>query len=191
VTVTGLYGVVPGDFVIHEYANLATSSLIDVMATAQASSGSTLTVGPISTTVYDLVFSVFANTNYLGSTPSGFTLRESVNSSGVSFQSADTQGISGSYSAVWDSSGVTSGTFYGAIIGFKATSGVSQIANLAQFLAPGGAVLSAVNGQGQFVLPATSGAPTNTPTACAICFDPATKKLWAYDGTAWVGTTLS
>jgi hypothetical protein len=177
----------------HEYSNMASASPLDTQTTASASSGSTLAVGPITTTQTDLIFTAFGCADFSaeGTGAAGFTTREWSGSGHAGVETADKSGTSGSYSATWDSSIVSFDTFYAVIVALKAGPGTPQTADLAQFQLYDGTVLSRVNAEGQMVLAATSGVPTNTPVAGASAFDPTTNKLWVYSGTAWVSTTLS
>jgi len=175
---------------VHEYSNLATSSILDASALASSGLGSTLAVGPMTITQTDLlVTGILAQAiATAGSGVSGFTLRE-YNASGI--QTADQNEAAGTYTLTWDISGANAGTVYAFIVALRLGSGVPQSADLLEFEDSSGALLSAVNCAGQFVLPSTSGAPGNVPGACAAAFDPATGKLWIYDGSAWKSVTLT
>jgi hypothetical protein len=192
VSVVGNYGI-NSFLAIHEYANMASASPVDAQTTAAASSGATLTVGPITATQTDLLFTAFGCDDFSGegTGATGFTTREWSGSGLAGVETADKAVLAGSYSAVWDSSIALVDTFYACLVALKAGPGAPQTADLAQFELYDGTVLSSVNAQGQFVLAATSGAPTNTPVAGASAFDSSTNKLWVYNGTSWVSTTLS
>jgi hypothetical protein len=123
------------------------------------------------------------------------------NSAGYPLVAMCTTGAYG-YGAVWagvaPTPGVHSNTpwadnsgIYSAMLAFKPSgASSSQTADLQEWQSPTGTVLSAVNNIGQFVMATTSGAPTNTPSVGACCFDPAANVLYIFGNSGWVSTTL-
>jgi hypothetical protein len=180
VTVTETSGSFMG-LAIHEYSNVAIASVLDASATAQMTeSASTITVGPISTLGEDLLFTALYSgvAGGIGTGALGYTQREWQSSlAGCQVETADKVAVDNSYSAVWDTSNFTwvSGAGEAILVALIAAPTGFPSADLVDFQYPDGTVLSAVNGHGQFVLPATAGAPTNTPGPGASAFDPATK----------------
>jgi hypothetical protein len=176
---------------IHEYSGVATASALDAQAT-EGGGASPATVGPITTTTGDLIFTIFccSNQNPVSSV-SGYTLREFVGNSSIGngIQTADKNAAAGSISAVWTSS--TAGGSAAIIVALKAGATGPQTADLVDWKDPTTGVLSGVNAKGQIVMAQTSGAPSTTPAVGASCFDPATNKLWIYGNSGWKSVVLT
>ena len=80
-----------------------------------------------------------------------------------------------------------SATKIGAIV----QGATSQTADLVRHNSSTGTTLSGVDSSGRYYLKTTSGTPSDSPATGTMTFDPATKKLWVYTGSAWVSTTLA
>jgi hypothetical protein len=170
---------------LHEYSGVLIASALDaqaILATQTMAASTAYTVGPVTATGADLIFSVFQQLN--GGTiaaPTGYTPR--LSGASAWGETADKVVAAGSYSAVW-TNGASGGSGCIAMIALK-PGVVAQTADLAQFQNYAGTVLSRVNGQGQFVLPSTAGLPFNTPNAGALAYNSTANAVELYSGTAW------
>jgi hypothetical protein len=77
------------------------------------------------------------------------------------------------------------------VIGQTLTASNGQTNDLRQHLSYAGAVLSGVTAKGDYFLSATNGAPADAPRSGSMRFDPATNRIWVYNGTTWKSTTLA
>jgi hypothetical protein len=137
---------------ISEYSGVAASSALDTQTTTGGGSYSTpVTVGPITTTASDLIFTAFfRNAGAISASAAGYTNRASAvgGTLGSAIQTADTNAAAGSLSAIWsETSGSTS--FAAVIIGLKATALAAQSADIQDVTRTSGGTLAAaatVNG---------------------------------------------
>lgn len=176
---------------ISEYANVARVSPVQAEARTQSGTTSSLAVGPVTAANLNLVFTAVLHDGTASTSGAPvFTARVSATSPfGLLVDTADSIAYATSIGATWAMIGESWAA--AVILVLENFSSGSQLVDLVDYESPQGLILSAVNAQGQFVLPTTSGAPSNTPVACAMAFDPAANKLWIFNGTAWVGTVLS
>ena len=184
-----------GSIVILEYNGVLETSPLDgsPLYVGGGSLANPQSVGSLTTSQFDLILTLlsFADSNTQSATAAGFTVRADLTLLALDapIVVADMFAPAGTYDTSWVPS-ATGGSWSAMMIAFKVAI-PQQTADLAQFKSSSGTTLSTVNAEGQFVLPSTSGVPTNTPNVGAMAFDPATKKLWIYDGTSWVSTTLA
>lgn len=175
---------------IHEYSGIALTGALLGSSSANGAVAS-LGTGSVSISQGALIFTAIAENAATTAGAAGFTVRESETGQyPVNITADQNQTAAGSYSATWTGlDGAYPST--AAIVAFAAELSSLQSADLLEFKDSVGSLLSSVNNDGQFVLPATAGAPANAPIAGAMAFDAAAKKLWVYTGSAWVGTVLS
>lgn len=170
---------------IHEYANVATASAVDA-SSVTAGLSSTIT-----TTQTDLIFtSLQINGSSTGSA-SGYTVRVndlSQNGTGSQLFTADAQMAAGTITPTWTASGASSGADVIAVA--LKGGGTPQSVDLQQWQNSSGTVLSAVNSQGQVVLPTTAGNPINAPTAGSLAYNSNTGQPMVYNGT-WAALSIN
>jgi len=168
---------------IAEYANV--SGVLDASASGGGAWGASTSAGATITTtgVADLLFTACLSVDTLipAAPPTGCTQRADV----VSLQIADETNVTaGTYTATW--------TFPGQcqymmmfVVALSAPAQAQQSANLLQFESAASTVLSAVNGQGQIVLPSTAGMPSNTPTEGALAYNSAAGQVALFTSAGW------
>jgi hypothetical protein len=176
---------------VQEFSGLS-GNVIAMTSSTSASAGTSFSAGPVEATGESLVVAGFteAPSGVPGVAASGFSTPDVATTyTGVVAAYQVATGAS-SYTANWTQTG-SAGWWGGLIVILEASISGGQEADLLQFKDADGNFLSSVNNKGQFVLPTTSGAPTNTPSGPAMAFDESTGKLWIFNGTAWKSVTLS
>jgi hypothetical protein len=113
-------------------------------------------LGPIATTATgDLLFSYFFGERPINQSTYtagvGYTQRLALTSPNTLVIEDSIAGQAGSYETQWSASAPYFNDF--ALLAFKPQTLTSQVGNLLQFESPAGALLSAINGQGQFTGP--------------------------------------
>ena len=167
---------------IAEYANV--SSALDASASGAGAWGdSTTAAASVTTTgVADLLFTACLSvTTDAATPPTGFTQRAAL----VGLQVADETNVApGTYTVTWAFPPATQYMMM-FVVALKAPAQAQQSANLLQFESAAGTVLSAVNGQGQIVLPSTIGVPSNTPAEGALAYNSAAGQVELFTGAGW------
>jgi hypothetical protein len=94
------------------------------------------------------------------------------------------QNTSGTWTAPWTGLNNSNNTTI-TITALAAASSSPQTADLMQYKAPLGTVLSKVDSNGVVVVPSSAGLPAYGSTAGGLVFNTTTKELVAYSGTVW------
>lgn len=179
---------------IMEISGLLDTGTVDVTGSAvQELAGwqGSLTVGPLTTTQPNemLVTVCATDAQCSPSINSGWltkiAMSESENGGTPTLYVAEQTGAAGQYTATW-SNILVQNFAYTVAIGLKPTLTTGQIADLLDFDNGDGVVLSAINAQGQPVLPSSAGTPSNTPSAGALAYNSTASAPVYFDGSAWV-----
>jgi hypothetical protein len=145
---------------ILEYSGTSTSSCVDTnISTGGTGYSSPVTVGPVTTSQSDLIFTVFFRQgSAISASASGYTNRTSTTSGGLSdsLQTADKNVVTpGSVSVVWSETTGSAG-FSSMIVALKALVTSGQTADLQQWKSPTGTVISSIKADGSFSGPVSS-----------------------------------